>query len=74
MTTARPAPRREADWDDTPIPVLGQASSTVGPDPDAMLGPLWVPDPEQRHGWREYWIHPEPRPGRPMGFRKPGDR
>jgi hypothetical protein len=29
---------------------------------------LWVPDPEQRHGWREYYVRhgPQPKP-------KPGD-
>lgn len=23
---------------------------------------LWVPDPEQRHGWREYYVYREPPP------------
>lgn len=34
---------------------------------------LWVPDPEQRHGWREYYVRAAPAKGvkrhrPPMGF------
>ena len=36
------------------------------------LAVLWVPDPDARRGWREYYVE-RPRPGaRPIGFRKPG--
>ena len=38
-------------------------------------GRLWVPDPEQRRGWRERYIYPEAKPGeqrRALGFGKPG--
>ena len=33
---------------------------------------LWVPDIEQRHGWREYYVKRQvPKPGsKPMGYRK----
>lgn len=40
-----------------------------------QLGPIWVPDPEQRRGWRERYVDALPKPGverRPIGFRKPG--
>jgi hypothetical protein len=42
--------------------------------PDRPIAVLWLPDPEQRHGWREYYVakHAAPKPGRPLGFRKPG--
>lgn len=39
-----------------------------------IVGRLYVPDPEQRHGWREFYVHrePAPKPGaRPIGFGKP---
>ena len=35
---------------------------------------LWVPDPEQRHWWREYYIRSDPHSkpnARPIGFGKP---
>jgi hypothetical protein len=38
-------------------------------------GVLWVPDPEQRHGWREVYIDkPGSKVGTAVGFRKPGAR
>jgi len=55
---------------------IGNAHAVLGPDdkkPD-VAGRLYVPDPEQRHGWREFYVHkaPEQKPGaRPLGFRKP---
>lgn len=41
-------------------------------DPDRPAAVLWLPDPEQRHGWREYYVKREgPKPGsRRMGYRK----
>ena len=30
---------------------------------------LWVPDPEQRHGWREQYVYPDPEAPRLIGFR-----
>jgi hypothetical protein len=40
---------------------------------------LWVPDPEQRHGWREYYVKaeaPKPASRAALGFgqRKDGGR
>lgn len=39
---------------------------------DQYSAVLWVPDPEQRHGWREYYVRKgnnQPKPGaRGMGF------
>ena len=35
---------------------------------------LWVPDPEQRHWWREYYIRSDPHSkpnARPIGFGRP---
>lgn len=32
---------------------------------------LWVPDPEQRHGWREFYVYPDAwqKPsGKRLGF------
>lgn len=55
---------------------VGQAHavSSVDEGPDAPLGVMWVPDPEKRRGWREYYVYPSPKPGaerRPLGFRRP---
>jgi hypothetical protein len=32
---------------------------------------LWIPDPEQRRGWREYYVYRDEPARRPMGFRGP---
>lgn len=55
---------------------IGQAHGVAPPDDESPepAGVVWVPDPEQRRGWRERYItkEGEPKPGaRPMGFRKP---
>ena len=55
---------------------VGSAHAVHGPEVEAPtpLGCLWVPDPEQRRGWRERYIYPEPKPGaerRRLGFGKP---
>jgi len=55
---------------------IGSAHSVSGPDEDkpAVAGKLYLPDPEQRNGWREFYVHKPPaqKPGaRPLGFRKP---
>lgn len=49
-----------------------------GDEPEAWntAGILWLPDPETRHGWREYYIK-RPKPGaasRGMGFATPRGR
>jgi hypothetical protein len=55
---------------------IGSAHAVSGPDeePRIAVGRLLVPDPEQRGGWREFYVHrpPEDKPGRrPLGFGKP---
>ena len=62
------------DWY-PPFYGTGSAGSLSG-EPDKprakVLAVLWVPDPEQRHGWREVYIarhEPAKRPRqRPFGF------
>lgn len=70
--------RRRASWDDEVPWLLGVGTTGGGMDPerDAPAGTLWVPDPEQRHGWREFYVmraDQKPRPNA-IGFRKPGAR
>lgn len=67
------------DDDDDPASTLmgsGSAHAVSGADDDhdAPAGVVWIPDPEQRRGWRERYVYPAPKPGaerRPLGFRKP---
>lgn len=66
--------RREVDWIDTPIPMMGAAHAIGDGVPGRVVGVLVIPDPEQRHGWREYYVREDPKPSRPIGFRKPGAR
>lgn len=68
---------RATDYDDAPwFFGVGTTGGGMEPERNAPVGTLWVPDPEQRHGWREFYVaHPEPKPGaNPIGFRKPGQR
>ena len=39
---------------------------------DEPLATLWIPDPEQRRGWRERYVYPvKPKPnGKQIGFRR----
>lgn len=70
--------RAEYEWSEVPYPdtVPGHAEMLPGGGPgDKPAGVLWVPDPEQRHGWREFYVDkPGSSPERGMGFRKPGSR
>lgn len=55
---------------------IGMVHGISGPDEDSpeVAGKLYVPDPEQRHGWREFYVHkpPQQKPGaRPLGFGRP---
>jgi hypothetical protein len=55
---------------------IGSAHSVSGPDDDKpdVAGKLYVPDPEQHSGWREFYVHKPiaAKPGaRPLGFGKP---
>jgi hypothetical protein len=58
------------DWDDEwlePIE-MGSAEPASGADHGASSPVLWVPDPESRHMWREFYCN-EPLPERaPIGF------
>lgn len=69
----KPGSRAEFDWSETPYPttVMGQANSHPPSASTHPIAVLWVPDPEQRHGFREFYIYPDPKPSRPVGFRKP---
>jgi hypothetical protein len=69
--------RAEYDWAEVPYPDTQQGHAEALPRgaPDRPAGVLWVPDPEQRHWWREYYVDkPGTAPTRPFGFRKPGER
>ncbi len=77
-TDRRPSRRIRADEDDIYPTFLGSGSahSISGPydEPDQIAGVILVPDPEQRHGWREFYVHrpAAPKPGaRPIGFGRP---
>ena len=66
----------EHDWtDDLWVdPQVGHGASSVqGTDAEEVAAVLWVPDPEQRRGYREYYVkRNDEKPGkRPMGFRVP---
>lgn len=56
---------------------IGSVFALSGPDdtPADIAGKLYVPDPEQRNGWREFYVHktaPQDKPGaRPIGFGRP---
>ncbi len=52
---------------------IGRVESSVVTAPTAFSGLraiLWLPDPEQRHGWREFYVYdpPTPKPGGRAGF------
>jgi hypothetical protein len=52
------------------------AISDNGDDQPRPVGVLWLPDPEQRRGWRERYVMSEVKPNgerRRIGFRKPGE-
>lgn len=67
----KPGSRPRNDYEDGWYMSGMGAASTLpvgGSHPKAVL---WVPDPEQRHGWREFYVEPEAPPGRPApGFRR----
>lgn len=56
---------------------IGSVFSLSGPEdvPTEPAGKLYVPDPEQRYGWREFYVHKptvQEKPGaRPIGFGRP---
>ena len=69
--------RPRADEDDEVGTFLGFGSVTTLESNEGDHGPiagrLYVPDPEARRGWREYYVHhPTRKPGaRPLGFGRP---
>jgi hypothetical protein len=59
------------DLEETTPLAYGSGDSDMTPDaPERPAGVLWLPDPEQRHGWREHyvWRPAPPIPTRPFGF------
>lgn len=63
----------EPEWIPYDPVTIGHAEGGHG-ESAAPVAVLWVPDPEQRHGWREAYIYPVEKPRPPVGFRKPGER
>lgn len=57
--------------EDTVAIELGSAES-LGSDDERPVAVLWLIDPEQRHGFREYYVKKQaPKPnGKLIGFRK----
>jgi hypothetical protein len=70
-------PRGFDDYDTPWFLGTGAASTMSGPDDENEGGypaaVLWLPDPEQRHGWREryVWRDRQPVDRRALGFKKP---
>lgn len=72
--------RRRGDlgWEYCPIgQQMGSAWSTQRPDEEVQdtAAVLWVPDPEQRKGYREYYVkkpNGDKPAARPLGFRGKG--
>jgi hypothetical protein len=64
--------RGEMDHIESWVRPLGMAQGAGPEDDDAPLATLWIPDPEQRRGWRERYVYPDkPKPnGKPIGFRR----
>jgi hypothetical protein len=50
----------------------GAAEAANALDPDRVAAVLWLPSPEFRSGWREYYVYPKmvEAERRPLGFRK----
>lgn len=60
--------------DDTIASEVGSAEA-IEAETERPVCVLWVPDIEQRHGWREYYVKKQatPKPGaRPMGYKRRG--
>lgn len=67
----KPGCRAEFEAEEGPgIVGMGHAESDVERPPIGLA--LWIPDPEQPHWWREYYVRraPAAKPTRPMGFRR----
>ena len=57
------------DWEDIHL-ATGTAQAAAGSeDSDNPIGVIWIPDMEQRRGWRGYYVYPENKaPTREIGF------
>ncbi len=68
------APRAYDPAFDSAILLGTGAAHSVSDEPEQRprsIARLYVPDPEQRHGWREYYVYPETTPTeRHAGFRR----
>jgi hypothetical protein len=68
-------PPGEPVWmpEDTVAHEVGKVEESADAERPAAV--LWVPDPEQRHGWREYYVKKtQPKPGdRRMGYKRRAD-
>jgi hypothetical protein len=67
----KPGTRAATDWDGPAIIGQGQAHAVADAPGEKPVGKLYLPDPEQRRGWREYYV-PQSGAGdaeRPVGFR-----
>jgi hypothetical protein len=69
--------RAEDEWVEWAPTMTTGAASVSGNEPEPsdvtdFAAVLWIPDIEQRHGWRELYVkRPQPKPGtRPVGFRR----
>jgi hypothetical protein len=65
--------RAEDEWDEVvERPVVGSAAPSASGDEDRPLATLWIPDPEQRRGWREFYVRKDDKPNgkRDIGFRR----
>ena len=65
------------DWEELGLDQAAPPREHLGTEDQAHpLAVLWIPDCEQRSGWREFYIRPVApvRPKRSMGFRKPGGK
>jgi hypothetical protein len=70
----KPGSRAEFNFEqDIPDVARGHAESTPErPAAERPAGVLWIPDPEQPHGWREFYVHRPTRTTRTrMGFGPP---
>lgn len=58
----------EDDFDSL-TPFTGSLQTATGSDDEDPIGVIWLPDMEQRHGWRGHYIYPDhKRPERRVGF------
>lgn len=66
----KPGARAESNFEqDVPEPTTGHAEADPPSEFADVAAVLWVPDTEQRHGWREVYVRrTAPRRRRSMGF------